>query len=95
MMLAVQDGANPKVLDQAVQDFAFHYKAKAEHIGKEIRLSIQDQPVAGQVGHKMMRTICFKYSKLAELCKQAQSALQIPTNNQVLLDLTNSSLRIQ
>jgi hypothetical protein len=40
MMLAVQDGANPKVLDQAVQDFAFHYKAKAEQIGKEIRLSI-------------------------------------------------------
>ena len=41
----------------------------------------------------MMRTICFKYSKLAELCKSGQVSIQIPTNNQVLLDLTNSALR--
>lgn len=46
------------------------------------------------IGNKMMRSICFKYSKLAELCKTASVGVQIPTNNQVLLDLTNSSLKL-
>jgi hypothetical protein len=81
-------------LEQAATDFAFCYKTKAESIGKEIRSSVSEVEVAHTIGNKMMRSICFKYAKLVEVCKQAGVTIQMPTGNQVLLDLTNSSLKI-
>jgi len=38
-------------------------------MGKEIK-QIFSPEVAAIVGQKLMRTICFKYSKLVEMCKQ-------------------------
>lgn len=95
MMSALDsDSANAKLLEQAVSDFAFCYKQKADLIGKELKNSVQEPDVASQIGNKMMRTICFKYGKLMEACKAASVSASGPTSNQVLLDLTNSGLRL-
>lgn len=95
-MTSVIDSAQSKAaVEAAVSDFSFHYKQKAEVMGKDIRHTVQEPELAQQVGNKMMRTICQKYAKLCELCKQHGVGVHYPTNNQVLLDLTNSALRVQ
>ena len=89
-MIAVIDTqqSSRQAVETAVSDFAFHYRQKAEVMGKDIRHSVQDTELAQQIGNKLMRTMCQKYAKLCEMCKQLAVGVQYPTNNQVLLDLT-------
>lgn len=85
----------PKVLEAAAQDFSYYYKQKAEQIAKEVRQTLAEDLVS-MVSQKIMRTVCLKYSVLAEQCKAACPGVlkSLPSSNQVMLDLSSSGLKV-
>lgn len=75
-------------------DFAFSYKQKAEQIAKEVRQYLQEKDLVSQVGAKLVRLLSLKYSTFVEIVRRTHSnyTKMIPSPNQVLLDLKNTSL---
>ena len=85
---------NTKHLENVAQDFSFTYKQKADLISKEIRQDLSQAELIQQVGQKVMRVLSLRYSTFVEIVRAAHSTYskELPSTNQVLLDLKNTSL---
>ena len=85
---------NKKNLEVVAQDFSFTYKQKAELMSREIQQDLTQHQLITQVNQKLLRMLSLRFGTFVEIVRATHPSYtkELPSTNQVLIDLKNTSL---